>query len=249
MAGRVTNALIRREVDAYRSQGLEDEALALLRKALSASPPPPAEVKATIEQQIEQIEAEQGGGSFEEGQQLSEEQMAVIRYGWGDEATSDEFAVCADSLHGLGFYEDALVEFRKSVQKGYSLHRVIEPVADCLVHLHDPLPAADASDGWAAETVQSRQERFNVKLSIAEQMWKTGHGGHAAAIARHLAEVKEIPGEYRLRLDALLERSRTLRETRESLLDSNTQNPVEPSRIRSIFEWIRKSFGALQAKR
>lgn len=249
MAGRVANALIRREADAYRSQGLEDEALALLRRALSASPPLPADVKATIEQQIEQIEAEQKGGSFDERQQLSEEQIAVIRCGWGENATSDEFAVSADSLHKLGFYEDALLEFQQSVQKGYSPHRVIEPVADCLVHLHEPLAAADASDGWAAETVQGRKERFNVTLSLAEQMWKTDHGEHAAAIARHLAEVKESPEEYRVRLGALLESSRSVRDPNKPPADPETRNPVEPSHFRSISAWIRKSFGAFKAKR
>jgi tetratricopeptide (TPR) repeat protein len=249
MAGRVANALIRREADAYRSQGLEDEALALLRRALSASPPLPADAKATIERQIRQIEAEQGGGSFDERQQLSEEQIAVIRCGWGDEASTDEFAVSAESLHKLGFYEDALVEFRKAVRKGYSPHRVIEPVADCLVHLHEPLAAADASDGWAAETVQGRKERFNVTLSLAGQMWKTGHGEHAAAIARHLAEVKDSPEEYRVRLDALLENSRSVRDPYKPPADPETRNPVEPSRFRSIFEWVRKSFGGFKAKR
>lgn len=249
MAGRVANALIRREADAYRAQGLEDEALALLRRALSASPPLPPDAKAVIEEQIRQIEAGLEGGSFDEGQQLSEEQIAVIRCGWGDDATLDEFAVCAESLHGLGLFEDALVEFRNSVQKGYSPRRVIEPVADCLVRLHEPLPAAEALDLWAAETVQGGRERFNISLSIAEQMWKTGHGEHAAAIARHLAVVREIPGEYRVRLDILLENCRTIRETRGPLPDSETRNPTEPSRFRFIFKWIRKSLGAFKAKR
>jgi hypothetical protein len=249
MAGRVANVLIRREADAYRAQGLEDEALALLRRALSASPPLPADAKAVIEEQIRQIEAELEGGSFDEGEQLSPEQIAVIRCGWGDDATLDEFAVCAESLHGLGLFEDALVEFRNSVRKGYSPRRVIEPVADCLVHLHEPLPAAQALDLWAAETVLGRRERFNIALSIAEQMWKTGHGEHSAAIARHLAEIKEIPEEYRVRLDALLEASRTIRETRDPLPDSGTRSPAEPSLFRSIFKWIRRSLGAFQAKR
>lgn len=242
MLGKIARALIRNEADTYRAQGLQEEALALFRKALSSSPHLPAEVKASIEQEIHQIEAEMAGAAIDEGRQFSEEQIAVIRQGWSENATVDELVVCANSLYALERYGDALLEFRKSIQKGYSPHRVIGFLADCLVHLHEPRQLLDVVNGLAADMVQSAKERFNIALSLAEQMWKTGNADHAAAIARHLAEFKGVPKDYRMRLDALLKNLKSAKAPKEPLPNSETQTPVEPSRFRSVSEWIRKAF-------
>jgi len=55
-------------------------------------------VKAGIEQQILQIEAEIAGIDLEERQQLSVEQIAVIKQGWCESAVIDDFVVCARSF-------------------------------------------------------------------------------------------------------------------------------------------------------
>lgn len=249
MLGKINRALIRNEADAYRAQGLQEEALALFRKALSSSPHLPAEVKASIEREIHQIEEELAGAALDEDRQLSEEQIAVIRQGWSENATVEELVVSANSLHALGRYGDALLEFRKSIQKGYSLHRGIGFLADCLVHLHEPRQLLGVVEGLAAEMVQSNKERFNMTLSLAEQMWKTGKGEHAAAIARHLADFKGVPKDYRMRLDALLKNLKSTKLKEEPLPNPETQTPVEPPRFRSISERIRKAFNSFTARR
>lgn len=242
MLGRVASALIRREADAYRAQGLQEEALALFRKALAASPPLSPDVKAGIEQEIQQIEAEMAGAGFDEGQQLSEEQIAVIRCGWCDDATTDELLVCADSFRALGRYGDALLELRKAVQKGYSLHKAIGLVADCLVHLHEPEQLQGVVTDLAAEMVKNNQERFNLTLLLAEQMWKIGNGDHAAAIARLLSELKGISRNDRTRVEALLENLKPSKAPKKPLPTSDAPTMVNPSRFRPVSEWIRKVF-------
>ena len=58
MPGRVVNALIRREVETYRAQGLPEEALNLLETTLRSNPDLPGDVKAGFQEQVKQIQAE-----------------------------------------------------------------------------------------------------------------------------------------------------------------------------------------------
>jgi len=249
MLGKVARALVRNEAAAYRAQGLQEEALALFRRVLDASADLPADVRTSIEKEIRQIEEELAGAGFEEGQQLSEEQIAVIRQGWSENATVDELVVCANSLHVLGRYDDALQEFRKSIQKGYSPHRAIVSLADCLVHLHEPRPLIGIVDALTADMAQSNKERFNITLSLAEQMCKTGNKEHAAALARHLAEYKGVPGDYRMRLDALQKRVQSGKTPKNPTPGPDSRASVESSWSRSLIERIRKALCGLTAKR
>lgn len=247
--GKFARALIRNEANAYKAQGLQEEALALFRRALATSTDLPAEVKASIEFEIRQIEEELAGAALEESQQLSEEQIAVIRQGWSENATVDELVVCAHSLHALGRHGEALLEFRKSIQKGYSPHRVIGPISDCLVRLHEPRQVLDGVRGLTAEMVQGTRERFNITLSLAEQMWKTGNGEHAAAMACHLAEFKGVPQDYRVRLDTLLKNLKSVKNLKKPIPAAEPQAPRETVSNRSIFERIRKAFRSFTARR
>jgi tetratricopeptide (TPR) repeat protein len=203
MFGKVANALIRKEADAYCAQGLQEEALKLLRKALCASPNLDADVKAGIELQIRQIEAEMAGTGLEEHQQLSEEQLAVIRQGWCENSTLEDVVVSGQALHALGCHGDALREFKTSIQKGYSAHRIIAPVADCLLHLHAPQELCGRVADLTAEMFPDPKEGFNFMLALAEQMLTAGARDHAAALGRYLNEFKGVPPNYRTRLDAL----------------------------------------------
>jgi hypothetical protein len=247
--GKFARALIRNEANAYKAQGLQEEALALFRRALATSTDLPAEVKASIEFEIRQIEEELAGAALEESQQLSEEQIAVIRQGWSENATVDELVVCAHSLHALGRHGEALLEFRKSIQKGYSPHRVIGPISDCLVRLHEPRQVLDGVRGLTVEMVQGTRERFNITLSLAEQMWKTGNGEHAAAMACHLAEFKGVPQDYRVRLDTLLKNLKSVKNLKKPIPAAEPQAPRETVSNRSIFERIRKAFRSFTARR
>jgi hypothetical protein len=231
MLGKVANALIRREADAYRAQGLQEEALRLLRKILASSPNLHPDVKKGIEEQVRQIEAEMSGAALEEHQQLSEEQIAIIRAGWCENAAIEDCVVSAQALHALGRHHDALVEFRTSIQKGYSVHRVIAPLADCLVHLYAPRELPGRVTDLAAGVFQNPKESFNFMLSLSEQMLTDGNREHAAALGGHLAEFTGVPPRYRTRLGALL---KTLKSS------------LAPSR--SIFQRIGDAFWSFKNK-
>jgi tetratricopeptide (TPR) repeat protein len=203
MLGKITGALIRKEADAYRAQGLYEEALALFKKSLDSSPPLPSDVKKAISQQIKQLEAEMVCDVIDEHDQLSDEQVAVIRQGWNDDASVEDLAVSAHALHAMGCYTNALDEFVTLIRRGYSPHHVIAPMAKCLAQLNPPQELADAVDRLAAELFQDFKNRFAFKLSLAEEMIKNQFIDHAFGLRRDLALHSDIPLAYLVRLETL----------------------------------------------
>jgi tetratricopeptide (TPR) repeat protein len=248
MFGKVNNALIRREADAYRAQGLQEEALRLFRKILNSSEKIPPDVRKGIEQQVLEIEAEIAGIDLEERQQVSEEQIAVIKQGWSENAAIDDLVVCAQELHALGRYGDALEEFRESIQKGYSPHRVIAPVADCLIHLHGTQEMPGYVKDLAGVMFQDPKETYNFMLSLAEQMLKDGNREHAAALCWHLAEFDRVPHSYRRRLEALLKALKSSITKKKLIPAQDNPAPSGFSFLRSILRWIRNAFRSVASR-
>jgi tetratricopeptide (TPR) repeat protein len=203
MLGKITGALIRKEADAYRAQGLQEEALALFKKSLCSTPQLPPDVQVAIEQQIQQLEAELAGTIADECEQLSDEQIAVIRKGWTDDASVDELAGSAHALHSMGRFGNALEEFSILIRRGYSPHHIIRAMASCLARLNPPQELVDAVDRLAAGLFQDSKNNFAFKLSLAEEMVKSRFVEHSMELSRHLARHSGIPGAYRIRMEAL----------------------------------------------
>ena len=249
MFGKVSNALIRKEADIYLEQGLHVEALDLFRKFLSSSPKISPIIRATVEEKIRQIEAELQGYPPETHLQLSQEHVAIIRQGWHENASADDIMVCAKTLHAMGFYKDALLEFKKLIQKRSSLHRIIGPIAECLAHLHEPDGVVDAADSLVTDMFPDAKGLFSFKLSIAEHLVKGKYVDHAAALGRHLAEHQGVPATYRVRLDALL---KTLKSTNAIIRPSMIHDQLSSADLpasQSVFQRIWHTLTSFGRKR
>lgn len=203
MLGKITGALIRKEADAYRAQGLHEEALALFKKSLHSGPQFPPDIQNAIEQQIQQLEAELASAAGNECEQLSDEQIAIIRQGWSDDASEDDLAGSAHALHAMGRYCNALEEFSILIRRGYSPHHIIGAMASCLAHLNRPLELVDAVDRLAAGLFQDSKNNFAFKLALAEEMVKGRFVEHSMELSRYLGRHSGIPGAYRIRLETL----------------------------------------------
>jgi hypothetical protein len=203
MTGKIANALIRKEADTYRSQGLSQEALNLYKNLLASSPHIPSDIKAAIERQLQQIELEIGCASLEERQALSDEQIAVIKQGWGEHATVEDIVTCAKSFYQTGRYGDALEELKKLGPKGHASKRATGPVAACMVQLHRPEALPAAVGQLASELFQEAEEILSFQLAIAEKMLKGGRRDHCRLLLRHMGCHPSVSGEIRRRILAL----------------------------------------------
>ena len=203
MTGKITNALIRMEADIYRSHGLSKEARDLYKKQLAASPHIPSDIKAAIESQLQQIELEIGCAAPEECQVLSDEQIAIIKQGWGKHATVEDIVTCATSFYQMGLYGDALEELKKLGPKGYAPKFVTGPLAACLVRLHRPEALPAAVDQLASELFREAEEILSFQLAIAEKIHKRGRRDHCRLLLRHVGRHRSVSPEIRSRIFAL----------------------------------------------
>ena len=209
MPGRVVNALIRREVETYRAQGLPEEALNLLETTLRSNPDLPGDVQAGLQEQVKQIQAELTVHASDEQAAVSDEQIEVIRRGWdGSDAIEDHFE-CAACLHALGRCEDALAEFATAAAKGLSLNRILPQLADCLSRAYPPAVVPEETARLAGTILPNPalDTVFLFELVMAELMAGDGHPEHAAALTRCMVVSGAVPERYQARLRALAERS------------------------------------------
>jgi hypothetical protein len=203
MTGKITNALIRKEADTYRSHGLSQEAFDLYKNLLASSPHIPPDIKAAIERQLQQIELEIGCAASEERQALSDEQIAVIKQGWGEHATVEDIVTCAKSFYQTGRYGDALEELKKLGPKGYASKLAPGPMAACLVQLHSPDALPAAVDQLAGALFRDTGEILSFQLAIAEKMFKGGRRDHCRLLLHHAGCHPSVSSEIRSRIFAL----------------------------------------------
>jgi hypothetical protein len=201
MTGKITTALIRREADTYRSQGLSKEARDLYKNLLASSPHIVPDIKAAVESQLQQIELEIGCAAPEERQALSDEQITIIRQGWGEHATLEDILTCAKSFYQMGRYGDALDELKKLGPKGYAPIRATGPIAACLVQLHGPEALPAAVDQLASELFREAGEMF-VSTRHRRETHQRGRRDHCRLL-RHVGRHRSVSPEIRSRIFAL----------------------------------------------
>ena len=234
MPGRVVNALIRREVETYRAQGLPEEALNLLETTLRSNPDLPGDVKTGFQEQVKQIQAELTVHASDEQAAVSDEQIEVIRRGWdGSDAIEDHFE-CAVCLHALGRCEDALGEFATAAAKGLSLDRILPQLADCLARAYPPPVVPDEAVRLAGTILPNPTPDtvLRFELVMAELMTGGGQLEHAAALTRRLVVSGAVPERYRARLRTLAERS-----------IGAPARPGLPSLRNRLTVWLRRACG------
>lgn len=204
MIGKVTFALTRKEADTYRTQGLAQEALDICRKASSASPRLPEELKAAIECQLREIEQEIGTGGPEEREALADEQIAVIKQGWCGNATVEEMWTCALDFLRLGHFRHALEELEMLSRIPGARQRLSGAYAACLVHLHDPETMACAADAMARKGIRDSRAAIAFQMAIAQKALAWGYLEHARSLLRHISRrYRGLPAEISDRLFAL----------------------------------------------
>jgi hypothetical protein len=171
MAGKIRAALIRKEADTYRSQGLHREARDLYAQLLSSSTNIDPGTQAAIRTQIEQIrKAENENSTKDERRKLSAELLAILKSGWGNTPTESDILVCAHALMELGCFAEALNEFKELLQRGTEVENVIEPVGACLAQLYVPGMLADAIDRLARESLPDPSAAEALRQALDERL-------------------------------------------------------------------------------
>jgi tetratricopeptide (TPR) repeat protein len=203
MTGKFGLALIRREANIYRSHGLSEEARDLYQKLLSSSPHLPRKIQIEIEHQLQLIELEIHSETPEECEDLSNEQIAVIKQGWSAQDSAADILSCAESFYHLGRFAEALAELKKLKRKRGAPKSAIGLIAACLIQLHSSEGLPAALDRLAGELFQDSRAIPSFHLAVAEKTLKWGRLEHARSVLRYVRRYKGLSPELHERMLAL----------------------------------------------
>lgn len=185
MASKISTALIRKEADTYRAQGLHKEARALYARFLADAAEIDPATESVIKKQIRLIELEMNCDDGE-AQDLSAEQIDLIKVGWRGSASEADVLQSAQTLMEVGRWVDALKEFGKMIYRGSAVGTLSPLIAECFARLCGPrtLPAKVGS--YSKVLFADTEHALEFQVAIAEQLARRGKQKHAAALFRAL---------------------------------------------------------------
>lgn len=234
---KISLALIRKEADIYRSQGLHAEARDLYVRSLACSTKIDPGAKSTIEKQIQLIELEMNCGDTGAPKELSADQIDLIKKGWGATASELDLLVCAQAFMEIGRYVDALKEFRNMIIKGTALEPLSSPIADCFLQLFDSQTLPSKVDRYAKALFRDKDSVLMFQVSIADRLLNQGRLNHASAIYHHLCRFRSGSRDIENRITTLGTRMNALSAQQAAKLET-LEAHVSASQCRSRFAHI-----------
>jgi tetratricopeptide (TPR) repeat protein len=244
---KIAFALTRKEADIYRSQGLHKEARELYGKFLACSTKIDPGTKTMIEKQIQLIELEMNCGDPGAPQELSADQIELIKKGWGANASESDLFICAQAFMEIGRYVDALREFRNMIIKGSEFEPLSWPITDCFLHLFDPQKLPSKVDRYANALYRDQDSILMFQISIAEQLLNYGRSNHALSFYHHLCRTPSGSKNIQSRLTALGTKLNA-RSAQHPANPESLETQVAASQHRSSFVQIGSALNSLILK-
>jgi tetratricopeptide (TPR) repeat protein len=200
---KISLALIRKEADIYRSQGLHKEAYELYARFLACSPKIDPGSKSTIEKQAQLIRLEMNCGDTVASQELSADQIDSIKKDWGVSASESDLLICAQAFMEIGRYVEALREFRNMIIKGSAFEPLSSPITDCFLRLFDSQKLPSKVERYAKALYRDKSSILMFQVSIAEELLSHGRLNHALTFYHYLFRTTSNSKNMQPRLIAL----------------------------------------------
>ena len=179
---------IKHEAETYLSQGLHEEALAVYKKFLSNARDIHPTLQTAINESIRRIRSAAQGQDRDEAELISDLEIALIKEGWRSYVSDEERLASAQALLDIGFFQFALEEFHRLLNKRYITNAVIEGAALCLVNLVRPKRFSAVVDQFAGEIFKHPRNRKLLKLAIAKKIDSKRYPRHFSTLCRHISE-------------------------------------------------------------
>ncbi len=202
MVGKLTAVLIRKEAEAYRAQGLHEEAFALYDELLSSSPNIDEALRTDIQIQMDAIAEEmEAVSNRDEEKLLSSKEIRQLKDGWDKGASARDMLVSAQDLCQIGAYQDALIELAKLLEGGIAPDNVAEPSAECFVNLCDPKKLPATAEKWLRGIYSDGKKVLAVHLLIIKALSRRQDKTHAMYYCRYIRSKSGLPSNLKDRLD------------------------------------------------
>ncbi|MFO7709063.1 MAG: hypothetical protein R6V84_12895 [Desulfobacterales bacterium] len=245
-------ALIRKQADVYRSQGLHREARELYSRFSDCATQIDPKSKAIVEKQLQLIDLELSCVDPAAPQELSGDQVEIIKKGWGEAESGVDVLVCAQAFMEIGRYGDALEEFRTMIMRGSAYKHLASSIADCFLHLFDFQKLPSEVDSYAKSIYQDQDAVLKFQISIARQLLNRGRSDYALELYRHLCRKPSSSKRVQSRLTALgtmIQAQPALKTANPEPMKSKGSSPHRRSFLFRIDSMLRSLLGGLAGKK
>jgi tetratricopeptide (TPR) repeat protein len=195
--------LIRKQADIYRSQGLHQEARELYSKFSACSTQIDPNTKVIIEKQLQLIDLEMSCVDTAAPQELSGDEIEIIKKGWGEAASGVDILVCAQAFMDIGRYGDALKEFKTLILNGSDHKHLVYSITECFLQLFNAQGLPSEADQYAKSIFEDSDAILKLQIAIAVQLLKRSKLDHALELYRHLSAKDSSSKKIQTRLTAL----------------------------------------------
>lgn len=203
MVGKLTAVLIRKEAEAYRAQGLHEEAFALYNDLLTSSPNIDEALKSDIEYQMDLIAEEmEAFSNHSDEQMLSSKEMMQLKNGWDNGASPADMLISAQGLCQIGAHRDALIEFAKVLKSGIAPDKVAHSAVKSFTGLYDPKKFPNAAEKWLRNIYTEENKVLAVHLLLLRGLSQHNDKAYALQYCRYIRSKSSLPPDLIERLDS-----------------------------------------------
>ena len=235
MVGKLTAVLIRKEAEAYRSQGLHEEAFALYDELLSSTPNIDETLKSDIQSQMDDIADEMEAFSRpKESEPLSSKEIRLLKRGWENGASLADIMISAQGLCQIGAHHDALIEFGKLLKAGIAPNRVIDLAVECFLNLYDDKSLPMDADQWLCDIYSESDKVLAVHLLFIKELSRRSDKNHAFQYCHYIRSKPSLPDKLTKRLDAAIAKYK-------AAIDRMEKRPLPEKRSETISRTIHNS--------
>jgi tetratricopeptide (TPR) repeat protein len=228
MVGKLTAVLVRKEAEAYRSQGLHEEAFALYDELLSSTPNIDETLKSDIQSQMDDIAEEmEAFSSPKVSDSLSSKEMRLLKRGWDNGASLSDIMISAQGLCQIGAYQDALLEFGKLLKGGIAPDKVVGRAAECFLNLYDDKSLPEDADRWLQGIYSEGKKVLAVHLLFIKELSHRSDKNYAFQYCDYIRSKPSLPDKLIKRLDTAMAKYKTA-------IDQMEKRPLPEKRSETV---------------
>jgi len=208
MTGKMTIALLKREAELYRTQGLHREAISVYEKILEAGSALDAEVWQAAQCRVEQLSQELAVLECAPGDAISPAAVDLIRGVWEGRGDTCDPHNSASAFREMGLFEEALAEYAKLYQPLRPAPEVLAGLCECLSRCCTPASLPQRFARLLAPHGLDVQETADAQFDLAATAEKAGFSETALALYRGVHRIAPDHPGLRQHLDKMSGRAK-----------------------------------------
>lgn len=162
------------EAEAYHAHGLYEEAHQIYESILSDATDIPEDIKDSILDRINALEAHINDASQFDKQMLTAEDVTIIKGAWSAKSSAPEIIASADSFIELEMYKEALSEYKKLFALNHPVNEIADMIAECVLKLDSSAKAFTKVDELSKDLALSPQDIFSIKIVFGNKLQEKG---------------------------------------------------------------------------